>query len=589
MSAPSKIKFLLLAFVVAFIAGCGDSREDFVITGNNNPVNPPNTGNLVFQFTQAQAVNVPLGTQSLEFVFFDIDGDQVDSSDETYAATVTIEDVPVTAVEVEITARGAGGVPLALVTDGVAVTGGETVTIDLSNATVTPIELSAITVTPDPVALDVDGPVSAQLAVTGTFSNGDVVALDADTDAVLTFNGFDATVATVSPAGQVNVVAAGNTDVDVTADINGSSATLNVPITVGGVNEPTGTLIVRPDSLVFNNQGLLGLLGILNGDTDAFSIFRVYFLPPGETDPEAAIEVTQFSGVSFGNFSPSTVTEDSFAYIYLEGNGLAVGTSPLGPTPAYGSTATMTVTYIDPNSPSNLVYTEDVQITIGNPTLVGVILTNDEQLILPNQTANFPVGLGAVYSNGVVLPTALNGAANANGDAFELSIDANAFVTTDGATLSTTFTEGTATVEVLLNGDTEVPYDSFQVTNTDAVVREVALSPALITVNPVGNYRVTMEFSDGTVQDVTRVWSDLTYNSTDGSLATTGSPLFGPQELGRLLGRDLGEGELTIGPLMQVATFMQTSLGFPPGNEDFEFNNNTSNVIIEAVIVPSLP
>jgi hypothetical protein len=591
-SKPTWLSVLLLTLVTLFTVGCGDSGEDFVVTGNNN-VNPATTGNLTFQFVAAQAATVPAATEQLTFDFFNANGDVILSDDAAFAGTVTIPNVPVSATDVLITAYGPGGVPLVTIEDEVGVAGGSTAVVDLSDAVITEVDLVSVAATPAAVALDVDGPLTQQLSFTGTFSNGDVVPLAAATGATFAFSGFDPAVVSVSATGLVTVTTAtgGATSIDVAVSLTDDVVNLlDIPVTVGGPNEVLGTLIVQPESLVFDNQGLLGVIGGLGSLGDlplgSLSTFRAYFVPPGETEP---IEVTQRVGVSFGSFVPETVQANSFTYLYLDGQGIAVGTSPLGPTPAYGTTGQMTVTYIDPNSPSNHVYTDNVAITIGDPSLVGVVVPSavGGELNLPVGTTGFPVNVVAVYSNGVAVPSPF-GAANFFGDTLTATSD-NMDVTLTGNDLAITGAGGdTGTIDIFVNGSATAT-TSFDVnTIAGTGVTDVALSPADITVGPMGSYRVIATYDGGATQDLTAVWGDsgpfnpsgdssiIDYTTMDNSEVTFGSLL--GFEGGRLLGREAkGEGMLTIFPANGL-----TALGLP--GADGTAANDTAAVTVEAII-----
>ena len=64
----SSAALLMVALASIMAVGCGDS-ENFVFT---NPAPVANTGNLTFNFIQAQGViAVPIGTTTLEFTFYD--------------------------------------------------------------------------------------------------------------------------------------------------------------------------------------------------------------------------------------------------------------------------------------------------------------------------------------------------------------------------------------------------------------------------------------------------------------------------------------------------------------------------------------
>lgn len=569
VAKPSFLAILLLTLVTLFTVGCGDSNNDYVVTGNNNNPNPATVGDLTFQFQLAPQAVVPANTTTLDFEFYDINDDVVDTANGVpFNTTVTIEDVTTSAVEVEITARGPGGVPLALIVDGVVVNGGANTNVDLTNATVTPITLDTITVTPNPVNLDVDGPTSANVAVTGVFSNGDIVPLDADTDAVVTLSGTDPTVATTTGS-TVTAVGDGATTVDVSVDLYGDVASLaDVPVNVAGPDVPLGTLIVNPDSLTFTNGGLLGIIDALsNQNFDSLATFRAYFIPPGETQP---IEITPQAGVSFSNFAPGTVTADSFTYLNIAGEGLVLTTNPLGPTVAYGTTATMTVTYIS----EGVTYTSDVDITIGSPEFEEVVVPNGTLALPLSTTGNgFPVTVYARYSNGLALPIGALGIVDfgdpaLGGDVFglEVSGNANVAVNNDNFIRTTAATAGTtATATITRNGDDEA---TFTVNIIDGEVIDVVLTPAdpaTITVDPIGSYTVSVVYDDtaDTVQDVTTAWFPDITPGMPGDASTLALGIF-PQG-GRLLGVEQGTALLELDDT-DINAQLNMGLGLPGSN-----------------------
>ena len=132
----SSAALLLVALASILAVGCGNS-ENFVFT---NTVNQPGatTGNLTFNFVQAQGViTVPIGTTTLEFTFFDgpnQTGNVTLTDEQPYAAQVTVFGVPVATQSYRIVARNANGAALATTTGAVTVVPGQTVTVDVTGA-----------------------------------------------------------------------------------------------------------------------------------------------------------------------------------------------------------------------------------------------------------------------------------------------------------------------------------------------------------------------------------------------------------------------------------------------------------------------
>jgi len=129
----SSAALLMVALASIMAVGCGDS-ENFVFT---NPAPVANTGNLTFNFIQAQGViAVPIGTTTLEFTFFDglnQTGNVTLTDTQPYAAQVTVVGVPVVTQSYRIVARNANGAALASASGNVTVVPGQTITVDVTN------------------------------------------------------------------------------------------------------------------------------------------------------------------------------------------------------------------------------------------------------------------------------------------------------------------------------------------------------------------------------------------------------------------------------------------------------------------------
>lgn len=175
-SRSALLTLLVVGFVSLFAVGCGDS-ENFVFTGNNNPVTG-DTGNLVFRFTQAQTIDtVPTGTTTLRFDFFSSDTPSLATflftETRSYAELIIIEDVPVETQSVVVTAFGANGQPLAILTGDVNVVIGADQEVDLvfnSNPT-----FNALTLTPSPAIILTPGSDTQQVAVSANFDTAQVL------------------------------------------------------------------------------------------------------------------------------------------------------------------------------------------------------------------------------------------------------------------------------------------------------------------------------------------------------------------------------------------------------------------------------
>ena len=577
----SFLTVLMLALVTLFTVGCGDSNDEFIYTGNNNPAN---TGSLTFQFQQpatAQAVNVPAGTTSLEFDFFNAADVLVFEATAPYADTVTVANVPAGVTDVVITAYGPGDVPLATITNGVTVAVGGNTNVNLTGVTPTPVTLVSVTSVPASVSLNVSA--TQQLAFSGTFSNGETVPFNATTGGTAVYSGFDAAVVSVSTTGLVTGLSQGTTSIDAAFTLNGATVNVtDIPVTVGG-GAALGQLIVEPDSLTFNNGGLLGALTSIGSENfNSLATFRAYYQAPGST---TRVEVTPQVGVTFGSFFPSTVTANSFTYLQLGGEGIALASNPLAPTLPYGATAVMTVTYINDGN----VYTDTVDITIGNPELIG-FEANDLNLPL---NAQFPVLVQARFSNGLVIP--VDFLEEMTGDSYSLAAATNtAGVSTAPGDFLIEVTDGTAGATVVINilrNEQTTPVGSFDVTLIDGIVEDVVLAPGETVADPIASYTVTLVYDDeaGTTQDVTLFWQALDVDDEEGTGAVApGGFLGGEFSLGgRLLG--VRTGEVTLS-LVDINGFLNEGLGLP-GSDDPDADNNDLVITVLSVVTgfPGFP
>ena len=384
----------------------------------------------------------------------------------------------------------------------------------------------------------------------------------------------------------VTVVAGGS----VVVDLSGATITF------------LGQLIVEPETLTFAPGGLIGAIddliqGLSSGDQiDNVAFFRAYFVPAGQTE---RVEVTARVGVHFTNFAPSSVTADSFTYLNVVGEGIAITTNPLAPTPPFGATCDMVVTYIDTNGN---VFTDSVAVTLDNPTLVGVDVQSAPggTLVLPaNGVGAFPIFAVAQYSNGAEFPivdlegdpnnfpfpstfvmsvqtpaTGLNIVDNVND-----SVDNGALQTTGGGAGST------AVLAITANG-AATPITTFNVRLSSATaVNEVALSVNPTAINPQGGYRVVATYDNGDTQDLTGVWDEIDtfLNGPTDSGDVEFQGIF--PSVGRVLGTFRGTCDIRIddntGDTTQVnAELTDLSL---PGTDTSTTNNSVSVNVLSTV------
>lgn len=255
---------LLLSLVALVTVGCGSSTNDYVYNGN---VNPSLTGDVTFEFTKpaTQAV-VPVGTTKLHFDFYseiDTNGDPTSlpdlRADADYATSVTIENVPVSAIYVVITAYGAYGIPLAVIATPLTVYGGQTTTANLAGVPVTAVSAKSVTATPVNVA--VGG--NAIPTVRATFDSGESVTLH---PSLFSVTDFDNT--TVRYAADTGFQGLTEGSTSYTASYSGITS-MPTAITVSAaassrqlVLSPTGGKVARNYDGRFDVRGVMTRLGI---------------------------------------------------------------------------------------------------------------------------------------------------------------------------------------------------------------------------------------------------------------------------------------------------------------------------------------
>lgn len=247
------VKSLLLAMLVAlvslFAVGCGDSGEDFVVTGNNGG-GGANTGAVTFQFQRAQQT-VPTATAFFDIRFFNANGAQVfEALNVPFNTTVTINNVPTSATSAVVTAKNAAGVPLQTINYTIGFNGA---TGTATPGTATDVTFTALDTTPSNVSVAVGATAATSSSV--SFSDGTSLSAAAAGGA-LSFTSSNAAVATVSAAGVITGVSAGTATVTASYVLNGVTRTDTVTVTVTAPAPPAGTLVVSPTSATLTNTTL---------------------------------------------------------------------------------------------------------------------------------------------------------------------------------------------------------------------------------------------------------------------------------------------------------------------------------------------
>lgn len=238
---------MLMALVSLFAVGCGDSGEDFVVTGNQGN-NGANTGAVTFQFARAQQA-VPATTALLDFRFFSANGLQVfERLNEPFNTTVTVQNVPTSATRAVVTAKNAAGIPLATIDYSVNVVGGGTSAAVAGTST--PVTFDTVTATPDPTSVAVGA--TQQLSLAVGFSNGDSFTGTA-AGGTPVFTSSAPGTASVNATGLVTGVAAGPATITVAYALNGVTRTDTVTVTVTAPATGAARLELAPATVNLTN------------------------------------------------------------------------------------------------------------------------------------------------------------------------------------------------------------------------------------------------------------------------------------------------------------------------------------------------
>lgn len=197
---------LMVGLVSLFTVGCGDSRKDFVHTGNYVT---PDTGDLLFFFDTgllAQGVTAPAFPAGSESVRFDFFGAPDDGSLGAFifhklypvASEILVENVPNTVKEVRVTALDANGFPLGVSSAEITTVPGMVANVVMP-AFSTQITYDALNTIPNNIELDIDSD-AVTLETSATFildgygsydvpvSHDDLVYSVTDVDGAITFD-----------------------------------------------------------------------------------------------------------------------------------------------------------------------------------------------------------------------------------------------------------------------------------------------------------------------------------------------------------------------------------------------------------------
>lgn len=474
---------LLSALLLSlFLAGCGGDGGggSFVATpdtgGAGGGIPADQTGSVTFNFTQAQAapIVVPVGTERLRFEFFPAsngEGNPVLRETRNYAATITIDGVPVTARSVVITAFGADGFPTAQFEANITVVAQQNITVSLTNGTLSEVTLDSIAVAPLSLSLG-DGD-AVSLDVFAVFSSGDRVKLNAAHLGEASFESGDASIASV----EGNVVsAAGTGSTTVTITFRGRPVAVPVTVNLGSVATLIDGLEVAPTTLS---------------------------LPPGTRSEEPLQFVAKFDGGE-----DEIVTSGVVQSFPPAGQGISLDSQQhvvVGPSVAPGN-YDVRYTYLGQSA--------TLRLTVLDAVIQGITVTPDP-VSIPFGGFEQTLTVRGQYSNGqpfLVDSSALTYEALSGGSLYEA---------TDGTTTIKSAASGAAGTGSLLvrytAPDDQVFEESIEVRVGFNFVQSLRIEPATLSLNPGETRDVTVfaQINDGTEVDVTGFQGALEASSSN--------------------------------------------------------------------------
>ena len=453
-----------LSLLLIFIAGCGSSNNDDIITGQRgNGAADASTGTLVFNFIQAQTA-VPQGTAELVFEFFNNAGQSVLTETRAFNTRIQINNVPASAVRVRFTCLDQNGFVLARAEEPVVVIPGESQTVTLDVVAVT---FDSLSVSPNPIVLTTGD--SATLTIRGEFSDDSSIAL---ANTAVTLQSNNTAVATVSPAGVVTGESAGQTTLLATFTIPGTDTqVVSEPVSVTVTDATLEGFTIAPNPVTVKAGGTVQLTV-----TGVFS-----------NDAQTVLD-------------PSTVTfNESSPEISIDGDGLLSGLSE--------GSATFTVSSDD-------VTSDVVNVTVTEPSLDAVNVTPDPIALTTAGTVQ--LSLQGDFSDGVQRPLAADQASYSGNN--------TSIATVDGNGLVSPVAPGNTVVSVgfvdPVSGNT-ISSGPIDISVMNAVTLDslsVAPDPVSLRVGDDVQLSVTANFSDMTTQPVDA--STATYDVINSAVAT---------------------------------------------------------------------
>ena len=180
--AWSRLSILFLAFICGAVLGCGDDDGDFLVSRGGSLAATGGTGGLLFSFFHAQSAVVPGTSDDLSFEFFPAtqgekaaQEEPIFRSEQKFASSVLVVDVPLEAKSVRITVYDPEGRPLIQLTDEVLVQVGQTTQVDLSDAKVEQILPTGLVIEPKKAQLGLEQ--ALQLKLFTQYSNEELIPL----------------------------------------------------------------------------------------------------------------------------------------------------------------------------------------------------------------------------------------------------------------------------------------------------------------------------------------------------------------------------------------------------------------------------
>lgn len=423
-SSRQSLAILLISFLSVLSLGCGNSNDEFVFTGTNNP--SANTGSLTFSFTDALA---PAGTTSVRFDLFDAvggTGSRIDTRTAPYQTTITLNDVATSVRSTRITFVAANGVPLRVLLGNVSVPAGSNGQVDLAAFTSTVPVFEGLAVAPAAVSLT-QGATQA-LTVIASFSNDfDVNVSGAGKGVTYSEDGSDHV--TVSAAGVITGTNVGTAEVLVSFTANGTTLTVEIPVTV--TSSVNGTFEITPATV-----------------TEA----------PGDTTTAPLVATFTPTTGSSSNVIADVDFVSNNADVVVNPN----GTISIAATAQPGDSAILTGTYTDGDGNE---FSDVVAVSVAESVLAEIVVTP--------ATVTLPSG-GFRYDLQVT-------GTDTNGDLIAVSSD-DYFVTSSAPEVAlvnrnrvTTNEVGTATVTVTANADPSITATSV-ITTVAGTIDSVSVS-----------------------------------------------------------------------------------------------------------------